>query len=148
MRCARGWNRCWANRWTTRVRTSAPNNCCAPAWRACAVRRKSSKRTKREAAQAKRERKKPGAALRQTEQHDADTLLRRLFRQLASALHPDRETDPQARLRKTALMSEANAAYEKRDLVTCCRSRAAPNWPTPRRCTSCPMSAWPHSPCC
>ncbi|MBT9463724.1 hypothetical protein [Hydrogenophaga sp.] len=73
---------------------------------------------KREAAQAKRERKKPGAALRQTEQHDADTLLRRLFRQLASALHPDRETDPQARLRKTALMSEANAAYEKRDLVT------------------------------
>ena len=73
---------------------------------------------KREAAQAKRERKKPGAALRQTEQHDADTLLRRLFRQLASALHPDRETDPQARLRKTSLMSEANAAYEKRDLVT------------------------------
>lgn len=73
---------------------------------------------KREAAQAKRERKKPGAALRQTEQMDADTLLRRLFRQLASALHPDRETDPQARLKKTALMSEANAAYEKRDLVT------------------------------
>ena len=73
---------------------------------------------KREAAQAKRARKKPGAAAHQTEQHDADTLLRRLFRQLASALHPDRETDPQARLRKTALMSEANAAYEKRDLVT------------------------------
>lgn len=73
---------------------------------------------KREAAQAKRARKKPGAVERQTEQHDADTLLRRLFRQLASALHPDRETDPQARLRKTALMSEANAAYERRDLVT------------------------------
>ena len=73
---------------------------------------------KREAAQAKRARKKPGAVRQQTEQHDADTLLRRLFRQLASALHPDRETDPQARLRKTALMSEANAAYEKRDLVT------------------------------
>ena len=73
---------------------------------------------KRAAAQAKRARRKPGADERQTEQHDADTLLRRLFRQLASALHPDRETDPQARLRKTALMSEANAAYEKRDLVT------------------------------
>ena len=73
---------------------------------------------RREAAQARRERKKPGAALRQTGQMDADTLLRRLFRQLASALHPDRETDPQARLHKTALMSEANAAYEKRDLVT------------------------------
>lgn len=72
---------------------------------------------RRSAAQARRERKNPGAAERQTGQHDADTLLRRLFRQLASALHPDRETDPQARLRKTALMSEANAAYEKRDLV-------------------------------
>lgn len=72
---------------------------------------------RREAAQARRERRKPGAAARQTGQDDADTLLRRLFRQLASALHPDREPDPQARLRKTALMSEANAAYEKRDLV-------------------------------
>ena len=72
---------------------------------------------RREAAQARRARKKPGAAVREAEQHDADTLLRRLFRQLASALHPDRESDPQARLRKTALMSEANAAYEKRDLV-------------------------------
>lgn len=72
---------------------------------------------RKEAAQARRARKKPGATARQTEQHDADTLLRRLFRQLASALHPDRETDPQARLHKTALMSEANAAYEKRDLV-------------------------------
>lgn len=72
---------------------------------------------RRDAAQARRARKTPGAAARQAEQHDADTLLRRLFRQLASALHPDRETDPQARLHKTALMSEANAAYEKRDLV-------------------------------
>lgn len=73
---------------------------------------------KREAAQARRARKKPGASSHPADQHDADTLLRRLFRQLASALHPDRETDPQARLHKTALMSEANAAYEKRDLVT------------------------------
>ena len=73
---------------------------------------------RREAAHAKRSRKKPGADLRDTEQLHADTLLRRLFRQLASALHPDRESDPAARLRKTALMSEANAAYEKRDLVT------------------------------
>lgn len=72
---------------------------------------------RREAAQARRERRQPGAAARQTGQDDADTLLRRLFRQLASALHPDREPDAQARLRKTALMSEANAAYEKRDLV-------------------------------
>ncbi|MGE0100624.1 MAG: hypothetical protein AB7S86_19995 [Hydrogenophaga sp.] len=73
---------------------------------------------RREAANARRSRKKPGGAQRNADQHDADTLLRRLFRQLAGALHPDRESDPTIRLRKTALMSEANAAYEKRDLVT------------------------------
>ncbi|WP_439520768.1 hypothetical protein [Hydrogenophaga sp.] len=73
---------------------------------------------RRDAAEARRARKRPGRALREAEQQGADTLLRRLFRQLASALHPDRESDPAARLRKTALMSEANAAYEKRDLVT------------------------------
>jgi len=49
---------------------------------------------------------------------DAQSALRTVYRQLASALHPDRETDPAERARKTALMSEANAAYERRDLVT------------------------------
>jgi hypothetical protein len=49
---------------------------------------------------------------------DAQTALRTVYRQLASALHPDREPDPAERARKTALMSEANAAYERRDLVT------------------------------
>jgi hypothetical protein len=51
-------------------------------------------------------------------QGDADTSLRTLYRQLASALHPDRESDPDARLHKTALMSEANAAYARQDYVT------------------------------
>ena len=32
-------------------------------------------------------------------------------------LHPDRETDHAEQLRKTALMKEANSAYEKRDLL-------------------------------
>ena len=36
---------------------------------------------------------------------------------MVSALHPDRETDHAKQLRKTALMKEANAAYEKRDLL-------------------------------
>ena len=40
-----------------------------------------------------------------------------MFRQLASALHPDRETDPQERHRKNELMSQANAAYDRRDLT-------------------------------
>lgn len=48
---------------------------------------------------------------------DADGALRTLYRQLASALHPDRESDPQEQIRKTALMKEANAAYERRDLL-------------------------------
>ena len=71
-------------------------------------------------AKARKARQKPGAeqTQAQVQQADADTQLRTLFRQLASALHPDRETDPQERLRKTALMSEANAAYGRKDLVT------------------------------
>ena len=70
-------------------------------------------------AKARKARQKPGAeqTLAQVQQADAETQLRTLFRQLASALHPDRETDADARLHKTALMSEANAAYERRDLV-------------------------------
>lgn len=83
---------------------------------------------KREAAAAKRQAKKatktdkkpPNEAqlLQQSLQGDADTTLRKLYRQLASALHPDRETDPTVRLAKTALMSEANAAYARQDVVT------------------------------
>jgi hypothetical protein len=59
--------------------------------------------------------KAEAAATAQTE--DATGALRSIYRQLVSALHPDRETDPHEQLRKTALMKEANAAYEKRDLL-------------------------------
>ena len=60
----------------------------------------------------------PVAVLREA---DAKSALRTLFRQLASALHPDREPDEATRLRKTAWMSEVNAAYEKNDLITLMR---------------------------
>ena len=60
----------------------------------------------------------PPAMLREA---DAKSAIRTVFRQLASALHPDREPDEQERLRKTALMSEVNAAYEKNDLSTVLR---------------------------
>lgn len=43
--------------------------------------------------------------------------LRNLFRRLASSLHPDRETDPETRTEKTALMQRANDAHERRDLL-------------------------------
>lgn len=68
----------------------------------------------------KASRKKPVAAARlkaEAEQTQASDLLRTLFRRLASALHPDRERDAGARERKTQLMSEANAAYGRKDLV-------------------------------
>ncbi len=44
--------------------------------------------------------------------------VREAFRKLASALHPDRETDPAARAHKTQLMQQANQAYERNDLLT------------------------------
>lgn len=75
---------------------------------------------RRQAAADKRKaRKKPSAAQAEAaaQLEDAETWLRKLFRQLASSLHPDRETNPKARLAKTALMSEANAAYGRKDLV-------------------------------
>ncbi len=50
-------------------------------------------------------------------QQEAENSFRRIFRQLASALHPDRENNSNERARKTNLMSEANAAYGRRDLV-------------------------------
>ncbi len=71
---------------------------------------------------ARRAIKKPAAhAQAQAEQMDARSAIRTVFRQLASALHPDREPDAQERERKTALMSEVNAAYEKNDLRTLLR---------------------------
>lgn len=82
------------------------------------------KATAEEAAHASRQskRKKTAAQLKSEAKasalvEDATGALRTIYRQLVSALHPDRETDPFEQLRKTALMKEANAAYEKRDLL-------------------------------
>lgn len=76
---------------------------------------------KRNARKAKRGKAAGEAAGEKTgdqNEHDPETVLRTLYRQLASKLHPDRERDPEARDRKNALMSQANAAYKKRDLMT------------------------------
>ncbi len=78
---------------------------------------------RREARQAKREARKaqrepsPATLLEQQGQQDASVTLRTLYRQLASALHPDRASDEAERARMTALMSAANAAYDRRDLL-------------------------------
>lgn len=68
---------------------------------------------------AKASKKPPTAAQRKAgQQHeDAKLVLRQIYRQLASVLHPDREKDPAEHQRKTALMSQANAAYAQQDLV-------------------------------
>jgi hypothetical protein len=68
--------------------------------------------------EAKRAKKAPTARQQQVlqSQQDAHTTLRSIFRQLASALHPDREPDTAKRERKTELMAQANTAYERRDL--------------------------------
>jgi hypothetical protein len=80
-------------------------------------------RAREEAEQAQRTARKAKRATTQRQaearlkDQDANTALKTIYRQLASALHPDREADPEARLQKTALMGEANRAYKRRDLL-------------------------------
>jgi hypothetical protein len=54
---------------------------------------------------------------REAEAQLATQSVREVFRKLASALHPDRETDDSARQAKTALMQKANQAYAASDLL-------------------------------
>jgi len=69
-----------------------------------AKRKKSAKQLAREAQQLADEQQ-----LRQS--------IREIYRKLASAIHPDRETDPREHARKTTLMQRANQAYEKNNLL-------------------------------
>lgn len=56
-------------------------------------------------------------AQQQAEEQQISLSIREAYRKLASALHPDRETDARERERKTALMQRVNEAYEKRNLL-------------------------------
>lgn len=56
-------------------------------------------------------------AQQQAEEQHISQSIREVYRKLASALHPDRETDPQERERKTVLMRRANDAYAKKNLL-------------------------------
>ena len=67
-------------------------------------RKKTAKQLAREAKQK--------ADLEQTSQS-----IREVYRKLVSALHPDRESDPAERARKTGLMQRVNQAYDKKDLL-------------------------------
>ena len=68
-------------------------------------------------AKARAARQRHEDAAQQAAQQASQTV-REAFRKLASALHPDRETDPAAREHKTRLMQQANQAYERQDLLT------------------------------
>jgi hypothetical protein len=64
-------------------------------------------------------RRKTGAQQRrEAEAQLATQSLREIYRKLASALHPDRETEPAKREAKTALMQKVNQAYAANDLLT------------------------------
>ena len=51
------------------------------------------------------------------EEQQTSQSIRELYRKLASALHPDREPDPQERDRKTVLMQRINQAYDNKNLL-------------------------------
>ncbi|OXI31211.1 molecular chaperone DnaJ [Burkholderia sp. AU16741] len=74
----------------------------------------------REAQRAKRKkapRQSAAQARREAEQAESSKSLRDVYRKLASALHPDRETDPEEQARKTVLMQRVNHAYAKGNLL-------------------------------
>jgi hypothetical protein len=72
-----------------------------------------------EARQAGKAKAKPTARelRQQAEEAKLKQSVRDIFRKLASALHPDRATDPADHARKTALMQRANVAYTANDLL-------------------------------
>jgi hypothetical protein len=74
-------------------------------------------REERRAKHKKTPRQLAAEAREQAEQAELSLSIREVYRKLASALHPDRETDPQERERKTTLMQRANQAYSKNSLL-------------------------------
>jgi hypothetical protein len=71
----------------------------------------------RRGAKAARPAKSATLRRREAEAQQATQSVREIYRKLASALHPDRETDEEQRPAKTALMQRVNQAYEARDLL-------------------------------
>jgi len=56
-------------------------------------------------------------ASQKVDENETSLSVREVYRKLVSALHPDREPDEAARVRKTALMQRVNHAYAKKDLL-------------------------------
>lgn len=69
-------------------------------------------------AQARRPARQTAAQRRRAaQQEQASKSVREVFRQLVSALHPDRADDEADRDRRTALMQRVNQAYDRHDLL-------------------------------
>jgi hypothetical protein len=78
------------------------------------------KQAERDVQRAKRKkspRQQAAEARAQERQAQISLSIREVYRKLASTLHPDRETDPQERDRKTRLMQRVNEAYQKNNLL-------------------------------
>lgn len=76
-----------------------------------------------EAAEAARPKRKKSAKQQAKEAKEAEEAanvsksIQAVYRQLTSALHPDREQDPEERERKTELMQQVTVAYGNKDLL-------------------------------
>jgi hypothetical protein len=80
------------------------------------------RRREEQAHTRKRSRREAAAEARRAEEAQGARLsVREVYRKLASSLHPDRESDPIERARKTTLMQEINRAYQANDLLTLLR---------------------------
>lgn len=84
------------------------------------MRKQAEAKAKAKERRQKRKNKKSDQNAPEFDQGDIDiqASLRTLYRQLASVLHPDRESDPETKKRKTDLMSQANTAYGRGDLFS------------------------------
>jgi hypothetical protein len=74
-------------------------------------------RDARRAERKKTQKQLAAEARKRAEKAELSLSIREVYRKLASALHPDRETDPGERERKTALMQRVNQAYSKNSLL-------------------------------
>lgn len=74
-------------------------------------------RTEQMAHEPKSQKENARQVREEKEAAQASQSVREVYRKLASALHPDRESDPVERERKTALMQRVNHAYSERNLL-------------------------------
>jgi hypothetical protein len=81
------------------------------------AKREAEKREQRRAKRRKTPKMEEAEARREQAAKETSQSVREVYRKLASALHPDRESDPAVRQRRTEQMQRVNLAYEAGDLL-------------------------------